>query len=470
MRDLPVRVASLSRFRARSQQLEAVAAVAEGRLDVVIGTHRLLSRDVRFKNLGLVVIDEEQRFGVVHKERLKEMRSQVDVLTLTATPIPRTLQMAMTGLREISIIATPPADRLAIRTFVCRWDPDLLREALHKELARGGQVFFVHNRIEDLAEWARKIQELAPEARVAVAHGQMAEGELEKVMIDFVDGRYEILCSTTIIESGLDIPRANTMIVNRADRFGLTQLYQMRGRIGRSKERAFCYLVVPSEEALSADAKQRLGVLQRFTELGAGFQVSTHDLEIRGAGDLLGERQSGALAAVGFDTYARILEEAVAELRGQPIELELDPEIVVDVPAFLPDDYIPDTGQRLDLHRALAQAVDEDDVRALAAEMVDRYGQLPEEAALLVEVMVDKTIVRRIGAVGYELGPTRLVLACGQDAKLRPGAVMKLVADRSGRWKLSPDMRLSYTFDDRERAHHLETARGRLLEAAACVR
>src|SRR6185295_7889743 len=462
--DFPVRVAVLSRFRSKAEQQKTVAALLEGKVDVVVGTHRVLSRDVRFRDLGLLVVDEEQRFGVAHKERLKELRTQVDVLTLTATPIPRTLQMAMGGLREISIIATPPADRLAIRTFVCRWDPPLLAEAIRKELARGGQVFFVHNRIEDLAARARDIQALAPEARVAVGHGQMAEGELEKVMIDFVDGRYDILCCTTIIESGLDIPRANTMIVHNADRFGLAQLYQLRGRIGRAKERAFCYLVIPNEEAMTSEAKQRLAVLQRFTELGAGFQVATHDLEIRGAGELLGEKQSGALAAVGFDTYARILEEAVAELRGQPIKAERDPEISVDVPAFLPDDYIPDTGQRLELYRRFAQARDEDEVRELLVELEDRYGALPDEARLLGEVMIDKTIVRRIGALGYELGPLRLVLSVGSDTRLQPAKVMKLVQKKGSRWKLTPDMRLHYTFDDREKKDRLPAARERLKE------
>jgi len=469
LRDFPVKVGSLSRFRSKADQAKTVAELSDGRLDVCIGTHRVLSKDVRWKNLGLVVIDEEQRFGVTHKERLKEIRSQVDVLTLTATPIPRTLQMAMTGLREISIIATPPADRLAIRTFVCRWDPALLQAAIRKELARGGQIFFVHNRVEDLAARARDIQALAPEAKVAIGHGQMAEGQLEKVMIDFVDGRYDILCCTTIIESGLDIPRANTMIVHNADRFGLAQLYQLRGRIGRSKERAFCYLVIPNEEAMTPEAKQRLAVLQRFTELGAGFQVATHDLEIRGAGELLGEKQSGALAAVGFDTYARILEEAVAELRGQPIKAERDPEISVDVPAFLPDDYIPDTGQRLDLYRRLAQARDEDEVRALLAELEDRYGALPDEARLLGEVMIDKTIVRQIGALGYELGPARLVLSVGTDTRLQPAKVMKLVQKKGSRWKLTPDMRLHYTFDDREKAARLPAARQRLKEVLECL-
>jgi transcription-repair coupling factor (superfamily II helicase) len=466
--DFPVKVGSLSRFRSKEEQKRTVAALGEGQLDLVIGTHRLLSRDVRFKDLGLVVIDEEQRFGVTHKERLKELRSQVDVLTLTATPIPRTMQMAMSGLREISIIATPPADRLAIRTFLCHWDEGLLREAIRKELGRGGQVFFVHNRVQDLPKWVEKVRALAPDAKVGMGHGQMGEGELERVMIDFVDGRYDVLCSTTIIESGLDIPRANTMIVNHADRFGLAQLYQMRGRIGRSRDRAFCYLVVPAEAALTPEAKQRLAVLQRFTELGAGFQVATHDLEIRGAGDLLGERQHGLVAAVGFDTYVRILEEAVAELRGQPIKPEQDPEVSVDVPAFLPDDYVPDTGQRLELYRRLAQAGGDEELRDILAEITDRYGPLPEEVVLLGEVMGHKALLRTLGAQSYDLGPTRMVVGFPADAALAPAKVMALVQRKGSRWKLTPDMRIAYSFDDPEKTDRLRAARARLEELASC--
>ncbi len=468
MRDFPVKLGSLSRFRSKEEQRQTIAGLGDGKLDVVVGTHRLLSKDVRWKNLGLLVIDEEQRFGVTHKERLKELRSQIDVLTLTATPIPRTMQMAMSGLREISIIATPPADRLAIRTFLCTWDPMLLGEAIRKELARGGQIFFVHNRVQDLPSWVEKLRKLVPEAKIAMGHGQMGDGELEKVMVDFVDGRYDILCSTTIIESGLDIPRANTMIVNHADRYGLAQLYQMRGRIGRSRERAFCYLVVPSEGALTADAKQRLAVLQRFTELGAGFQIATHDLEIRGAGDLLGDRQHGVVATVGFDTYVRILEEAVAELRGQPIKREQDPELSVDVPAFLPDDYIPDTGQRLELYRRLAQARDEDDLRSTMAEIEDRYGPPPEEVALLGEVMGQKTLLRGLGVTSYDLGPARLVLTFATEAPLAPARVMAMVQAKGSRWKLTPDMRLAYSFDDREKKDRLAAARRRLADVETC--
>jgi transcription-repair coupling factor (superfamily II helicase) len=301
-----------------------------------------------------------------------------------------------------------------------------------------------------------------------MAHGQMSEARLEKVMIDFVDGHYDVLCSTTIIESGLDIPRANTMIVNRADRFGLAQLYQLRGRIGRSRDRAFCYLVVPAEHKLTGEAAQRLAVLQRFTELGAGFQVATADLEIRGAGELLGAKQSGLLAAVGFDTYARILEEAVAELRGQPIRAEHDPEITVDVPAFLPDDYIPDPGQRLDLYRRLAQATDEDGVRDIMTELEDRYGPLPEAATLLREVMIDKTLVRGMGARGYELGPARLLLSLGPEPTLDAAKIMRLVTRPGSRWKLTPDMRLSYAFTEAERGDRLAAARQRIREVAAC--
>ncbi|MFL5306640.1 MAG: transcription-repair coupling factor [Polyangia bacterium] len=463
--DFPVRIAALSRFRTKHEQQGTLQALTQGKVDVVIGTHRLLSRDVRFRDLGLLIVDEEQRFGVTHKERLKELRTQVDVLTLTATPIPRTLQMAMGGLREISIIATPPADRLAIRTFVCRWDKDLLGDAVRRELSRGGQIFFVHNRIENLAEWAGKLRDIAPEGtRIAVAHGQMAEGELEKVMVDFVDGKYDVLCCTTIIEAGLDIPRANTMIVNHADRFGLAQLYQLRGRIGRSRERAFCYLVVPEEKKMTPEAKMRLAVLQRFTELGAGFQVATHDLEIRGAGELLGEKQHGAVAAVGFETYARILEDAVAELRGQPIRHEHDPEISVDVPAFLPDDYVPDAGQRLAFYRQLAQARNEDDVHATLEELQDRYGALPEEARLLGEVMIDKTLVRALGALSYELGPARLVVSLGSETPLDPPRVLKLVQGKGSRFKLTPDMRLSYAFDEGEKQDRMAAARQRLLQ------
>jgi transcription-repair coupling factor (superfamily II helicase) len=466
---LPVKVASLSRFKSRQEQLEVLKGVQDGKIDVVVGTHRLLSNDIRFKDMGLLIVDEEQRFGVTHKERLKKLRTQVDVLTLTATPIPRTLHMALMGLRDLSIITTPPADRLAIRTTVSRYNDNLVVEGVKRELARGGQAFFVHNRVEDIHEWAAKLREILPDLRIVVGHGQMSGEELEKVMVDFVDGKADLLLCTTIIESGLDIPRANTMFVNRADMFGLAQLYQLRGRIGRSRERAFCYLLIPPEDSLGSDAKKRLAVLQRFTELGAGFQIASHDLEIRGAGDLLGAKQSGAIAAVGFETYTSLLEEAVAQLKGEPIHQEHDPELTCDLPGFIPDDYLPDVGQRLEFYRRLSSARDEQEVAELVRELADRYGPTPPEVDVLADIMIVKGIGRRLGARAIELSEVRLGLALGDDTPLDPAQVMKLVNAKNSPWKLTPDMRLSRGFSGAERETRLPLAKkllGELLSAA----
>jgi transcription-repair coupling factor (superfamily II helicase) len=468
-RDYPVRVAALSRFKAKAEQVDVIKRLADGQVDVVIGTHRLLSADVRFKDLGLIIIDEEQRFGVAHKERLKKLRTQVDVLTLTATPIPRTLHLAMVGLREISIIATPPADRLAIRTLLCRYDPAIIREGVRRELGRGGQVFFVHNKVQDIEAEARRLQENVPEARIAIAHGQMDERQLERVMVDFVDHKYDVLVCTTIIESGLDIASANTMFVNHADRFGLAQLYQIRGRIGRSKERAWCYLMVPSQDALTADAKQRLAVLQRFTELGAGFNIASHDLEIRGAGELLGAKQSGTIAAVGFDMYTKLLEEAVAELKGESLRRERDPDLTTDLPAYIPDDYVPDVGQRLELYKRLSSAQDEDELAALTEEMHDRFGTVPEEVTQLGELMVCKAHARRLGATALELGESKIALALGDGARLSAERVAKLVNVKRSPWKLSPDGRLTRALTEAERAGRLGAAKKILEELLGCI-
>jgi transcription-repair coupling factor (superfamily II helicase) len=467
--DYPVRVGVLSRFKPREEQQKTVALLAEGKLDVVVGTHRLLSKDVHFKDLGLIVIDEEQRFGVTHKERLRALKTQVDTLTLTATPIPRTLHLALVGLREISIIATPPADRLAIRTFVARWDDQLLRDAMRRELARGGQIFFVHNRVDDIERWAGRVRELAPEARIAIGHGQMDERALEHVMVDFVDGKFDILVCTTIIESGLDIPRANTMIVNHADRFGLAQLYQLRGRIGRARERAFCYLIVPPLEKLTGEAKQRLEVLQRFTELGAGFQIAQHDLEIRGAGELLGARQSGQIAAVGFEMYSKILEDAVAELKGEAIHSEIDPDLTTDLPGYIPDDYCPDTGSRLDFYKRLSGAADEDEVRAVLEEMADRFGGAPDEVGILGELMVCKGYARRMGALALDLSAERLQLTLPQETPLSPEKVLALVNRKGSRYRLTPDMRLVRTLGEDERKDRLRAYRAVLQEVLSCA-
>ena len=465
MKGVPVIVATLSRFRSRAEQTQVLKGIAEGHIDIVIGTHRLLSSDVRFKDLGLLIIDEEQRFGVAHKERLKKLRTQLDTLTLTATPIPRTLHMALSGMRDLSIITTAPADRLAIRTIIARDSDDLIREGVRRELQRGGQVFFVHNRVETIDKWARRLRELLPDVRILVGHGQMGPEELERVMLDFVEGRADILLCTTIIESGLDIPRANTMFVDRADTFGLSQLYQLRGRIGRSTQRAFCYLLVPQAAAMTSDAKQRLLVLQRFSELGAGFQIASHDLEIRGAGDLLGTRQSGTIAQVGFELYTKMLEEAVAELRGQPISRPVDPDLTCDLPGYIPDGYLPDTGQRLDFYRRLSVAEDEEQIAEVLAELRDRYGALPDEVTVLADIMIVRGLARRLHAATIELSETRLALSFRETTPLRPDLVTQLVSSRRSPWRLTPDQRLVRLWQgDKEREDRLAVGKALLVE------
>jgi transcription-repair coupling factor (superfamily II helicase) len=470
MNPYPLRVEAVSRFRKPTELRPVLADLAAGKVDIVIGTHRLLSQDVSFHRLGLLVIDEEQRFGVKHKEALRRLRTQVDVLTMTATPIPRTLQFSMVGLREISVIATPPADRLAIRTITCRYDDALIAEAMRRELARGGQVFFVHNEVQGIDEWAARIAELVPEARVVVGHGQMDARRLERVMLGFVSGESDVLVCTTIIESGLDIPRANTMFVNRADRFGLSQLYQLRGRIGRSRRRAYCYLLVPGIEGLSDEARKRLEVLQQFSQLGSGFSVASYDLELRGAGDLLGAKQSGHIAAIGFEAYARILEEAVAELKGEPIHRETDPDLKVALSAYIPDDFVDDTGQRLELYKRLSDAcTDEGALLEILAELRDRYGPPPEEVDALIEVMGIKGLGIRLGATLVDLGESRLAVRLGEGTPLSAEVLTKLVTDPTRRLRLTPDMRLLRSLDEQERQQPLTAAKKVLRELLAHV-
>ena len=496
----PVDIARLSRFQSRTEQVATVKALAAGTVDAVVGTHRLLSKDVRFKDLGLIVVDEEQRFGVAQKERLKRVRTQLDVLTLTATPIPRTLHLAMGGLKDLSIIATPPADRRSVRTFVARYDNAVLKEGIRRELDRGGQVFFVCPRIGDdpartgrttsaknatrasrarrsipmarrsMIDWADALRHLASDARIGIAHGQMKPDALENVMVDFVAGNIDVLVSTTVVENGLDIPRANTMFIANADRFGLAQLYQLRGRIGRSKERAFCYLLVPSLDGLPDDALRRLEAMQRFSDLGAGFHIASHDLEIRGGGELLGARQSGAIAAVGFETYVSMLEEAVAELRGEAspaVHRARDPELNVDIPSFIPDDYVPDTGQRLVLYKRMSDAESEDEVGQILDEIADRYGNLPREVSDLASLMILKVYARKLRAQSLELSGSRLTLALAEDTPLAPPALVELVKDR--RYRLTPDMRLARSFSPDESREVVDSARQCLLHLLACV-
>ncbi len=393
----PVKVAMLSRFLSPPEQRRIIDDVAAGKVDVVIGTHRLLSRDVRFHDLGLLVVDEEQRFGVAHKERVKQIRAQVDVLTMTATPIPRTLEMALTGVREMSVLDTPPEDRQPVLTYVGPYDDGLALAAVRRELLRGGQVFWVHNRVQTIERTAARLVDKLPEARVVVAHGQMDEELLEKQMLRFWEGDADVLVCTTIIESGLDVPTANTLVVDRADRLGLAQLYQIRGRVGRSRERAFAYLFFPPQSALTEEAHERLSTIGRFTELGSGFHIAMRDLEIRGAGNLLGAEQHGHIAAVGFDTYARLLAEAVAEMKGEPLPEEQEVRIDLPVRAFLPVGWVGQEALRLELYRRIATARDHDELAQVRAEAEDRYGHLPPEVDTLFAVGSLRITCTRLG-------------------------------------------------------------------------
>jgi transcription-repair coupling factor (superfamily II helicase) len=441
-KDYPVTVEVISGMKKAPEVREVLKRSKEGKVDILVGTHKLLAGDVAFKDLGLLIVDEEQRFGVKQKEQLKKLRTQVDVLTLTATPIPRTLHMSMSGVRDMSIIATPPQDRRAIRTFVMKFDPPVIKEAIEREVARGGQVFFVHNRVQSIASMERFLRELVPQISLGVAHGQMGEGQLEKVMLAFTEKKFQVLLCTSIIESGIDISSANTMIINRADAFGLAQLYQLRGRVGRSRERAYAYLLVPTRRTITRDAQRRLEVLQNFTELGAGFSIASHDLEIRGAGNLLGEKQSGAIAEIGFDLYAQLMEEAVAELQGQPPRAQIEPEITLPMPALIPDDYVPDVHQRLVFYKRFSQASHPDEVTDLRAELVDRYGEAPDEVDNLSELTLLKIDMRDLRLRALETGAGRLVLTLGADALLDGPRVAGLVQRSKGLYRLTPDMKL----------------------------
>jgi len=440
---LPVRVESLSRLKSAAAARRILEDLASGAVDLVIGTHRLLQKNVRFRDLGLLVIDEEHRFGVAHKERLKKLRKSVDVLTLTATPIPRTLQMAFTGLRDLSVISTPPVDRLAIRTQVTRWSESLIREAILREVRRGGQVFFVHNRVHSIGRILELLQRIVPEVRISVAHGQMRERELEERMFGFYHGDADVLLCTTIIESGLDIPRANTMLIDRADGFGLSQLYQLRGRIGRSHHRAYAYLLVHSREnSLTHDARRRLEAIQSFSELGSGFRLASLDLEIRGAGNLLGAEQSGNLAAVGYETYMEMLEEAIEELRGKPPRDEVDPEIRLPVAARLPESYVPDVNQRLVLYKRLASAPDGNDLDRVRDELLDRFGPLPEEAQHLIEVIRLKIAARSLGIAALEVARGELVLTASRTTQIDPQRLVNLMTQPASGIRVAPDHRI----------------------------
>lgn len=451
--DWPVRIELLSRFRTGKQLDTTLKDLSTGKVDIVIGTHKLLQRDIRFKRLGLVIVDEEQRFGVRQKERLKQLRAEVDLLTLTATPIPRTLNMAMSGIRDLSIIATPPARRMAVKTLISQWDPALLREALQREIQRGGQAFFLHNKVRNIEQIAREVSELVPAARIRVAHGQMPKRELEKVMLDFYRQRINVLVCTTIIENGIDVPTANTIIVNRADKFGLAQLHQLRGRVGRSHHRAYAYLVIPDQRSMTRDARKRLEAIASLEELGAGFTLATHDLEIRGAGELLGDEQSGEIQSVGFSLYSELLARAVTAMReGKEIDLEgslhSETDIELHISALIPEDWLGDIHTRLTLYKRIASAPDEAALRDLQVEMIDRFGLLPPQTKHLFQVAELRQKARAIGVRRIDFGETGGRIEFAQDTRANPAALLELIQQQPFDYKLQGPHKLRIMFDE----------------------
>jgi transcription-repair coupling factor (superfamily II helicase) len=444
----PIKVRQLSRFVSAKEAAQTRDQINSGECDVVIGTHALLAKSISFKRLGLIVVDEEQRFGVKHKERLKELKADVHVLTLSATPIPRTLQMALTGIRDLSIIQTPPIDRLAVRTYVVEFDPVTIREALLRERYRGGQTYFVAPRVADLPFLERFLREQVPEVKFLTAHGQMGATELEDTMADFYDGKADVLLATTIVESGLDIPRANTLVVHRADMFGLAQLYQLRGRVGRAKLRAYAYMTTPEDEALTEGAEKRLKVLQSLDSLGAGFMLASHDLDMRGGGNLLGEEQSGHIREVGVELYQQMLEDAVKSLRsgekldGHEVADEWSPQIDIGAAVLIPEGYVEDLSTRLSLYRRLADLVSDEEREAFAAELIDRFGPLPDETKQLLEITAVKILCKRLGVAKVSAGPKGALLAFRQDAPLDGAKLIAYVQKRPNVLKLRPDMKL----------------------------
>ncbi|HVV63400.1 MAG TPA: TRCF domain-containing protein, partial [Pseudolabrys sp.] len=469
-RGFPINVAHASRLVPQAQIANVKQGLADGSVDIVIGTHALLGKGIKFKDLALLVVDEEQHFGVAHKEKLKALRSSVHVLTLTATPIPRTLQLALTGVRDLSIIASPPVDRLAVRTFVSPFDPLVVREALLRERYRGGQSFYVCPRIEDLAGAKDFLDKNVPEVRVAVAHGQMPPAVLDDIMSAFYDGKYDALLSTTIIESGLDIPTANTLIVHRADMFGLAQLYQLRGRVGRSKLRAFALFTLPAQRAITPQAERRLKVLQSLDTLGAGFQLASHDLDIRGAGNLLGEEQSGHIKEVGFELYQQMLEEAVMSLKAgitAPVADRWSPQITIGTPVLIPEDYVADLSVRLALYRRLAEVEDEREIDSFAAEMVDRFGPLPPEVEHLLQVVAIKSLSRRANVEKIEAGPKGVVLAFRDNVFSNPEALIAFIRERGSEARVRPDQKVVFFEEWESPTDRLKGTTGILRKLAA---
>jgi len=468
--DWPVQIDCLSRFSSSKEQKAVLDRLANGRLDIIIGTHKLLNKEIRYDNLGLVIIDEEHRFGVRHKEHMKALRSEVDILTLTATPIPRTLNMGLAGLRDLSIIATPPAHRHAIKTFVGEWDDNQIKEACERELARGGQVYFLHNEVNSIERITETLRELMPSAIIRFAHGQMRESELESAMVDFYHQRFNILVCTTIVESGIDVPTANTIIIHRADKLGLAQLHQLRGRVGRSHHRAYAYLLTPPDGAMTADAEKRLAAIESLEDLGVGFTLATHDLEIRGAGELLGEDQSGQIQAVGFTLYHELLERAVDALKSGKLPdhdkpLAQGTEVELGTPALLPEDYVPDIHQRLILYKRIASAKDFEALRELKVELIDRFGLLPPQTESLFVSMLVKQRCQALGIERLEFGRSGGRIVFSTEPKVDPMAIITLIQREPKRYKFDgkQTLRVSEEFEQNEaRDEFLETLLDRL--------
>jgi transcription-repair coupling factor (superfamily II helicase) len=442
MKPYQIEVGVLSRFKTKTMQKETIARVRSGKTDVLIGTHRLLQKDINFKDLGLLIIDEEQRFGVKQKEKLKKFRALVDVLAMTATPIPRTFHLSLMGIRDLSIIETPPEDRLAIQTHLSHYDEATIVHAFESELERGGQVFFVHNRVRTIANMAERLQQLFPKGRFGIAHGQMKEKDLEDTMFRFLQKEIDILVCTTIIESGLDIPSANTIIIHNVDRFGLSQIYQLRGRVGRADESAHAYLLLSKTSDMTRDAEKRLRALMDFSHLGAGIHLAMHDLKIRGGGNILGFSQSGHISAIGYELYMRLIEQSIAELKGEEWHEEIDPEININIPAFLPADYISDTDVRLNLYRRLSFIREESDLKAMVEEMEDRFGLSPPEVSSLIEVMSVKLLLKKMDISKLDVRFDGLILTFLPDTKIEPEQVIEWFGNRPERFQFLSDKKL----------------------------
>jgi transcription-repair coupling factor (superfamily II helicase) len=436
-------------LKTRAEQQKIVEGINRGTVDIVIGTHRLLQSDIKFKDLGLVIIDEEQRFGVAHKEKLKKLRTLVDVLTLTATPIPRTLHLSLVGIRDLSIINTPPEDRLPIKTCVFEFNEDIIRDSIRQELSRQGQVFFLHDRVQSIYTMARLVEKLVPEVKIGIVHGRMKGNDIENTMAKFIRGDYNVLVSTSIIASGVDIPTANTIIINRADRFGLAQLYQIRGRVGRSKEEANAILLVPKGSMLSKDTQRRLRVIMDFSEPGSGFRIASNDLEIRGAGNILGTSQSGQIAAVGYELYTELMERTIREIRGEKMpEDEAKPEIHLGLPAFIPEDYMPDVHRRLVTYKRLSIAATDEELSKIREEIIDCYGFVPSEMENLFEVISIRNLLKMIRGKKMGYDGKNLFIDFHQNSPVNPSTIVELSRKKVKGVKLTPDFKLTIFMPD----------------------